>query len=189
MLAAEPGASSLDNGTLVPLQAPAASTGEFHILAGGDSRRLALSIVGRGDWFQSAGFHAECVAAIDAGRDVLVDLALCEHLDSTFLGTLHHLCEYAERAEVELRLQGVMPPVEELFLELGMKLVLDHVVPRMLPLPTKMEPLGVTQLDPPTRALHMLRAHEGLAALSDHNRQEFDPVVAMLRQEEASFSL
>ena len=115
-------------------------------------------------------------------------MTLCEHLDSTFLGTLHHLCEYAERADVELRLQGVMPPVEELFMELGMKLVLDHVVPRMLPLPTKMEPLGVTQLDPSTRALHMLRAHEGLAALSDHNRQEFDPVVEMLRREETSLS-
>ncbi len=188
MLAAEHGASSLDNGAPAPLQAPGAPHGDVQILAGGDSRHLVLSVVGRGDWFQSAAFHAECVAAIDAGRDLLVDLTVCGHLDSTFLGTLHQLCERAECADVELRLQGVMPPVEELFDELGMRLVLDHVVPCMLPLPTQMEPLGVAEPDTSTRALLMLRAHEGLAALSDRNRQEFDPVVAMLRQEEASLS-
>ncbi len=188
MLAAEPGASSLDNGAPAPLQAPGAPHGDVQILAGGDARHLVLSVVGRGDWFQSAAFHEECVAAIDAGRDLLVDLTVCKHLDSTFLGTLHQLCEHAERADVELRLQGVMPPVEELFDELGMRLVLDHVVPCMLPLPTQMEPLGVAEPDTSTRALLMLRAHEGLAALNDRNRQEFDPVVAMLRQEEASLS-
>jgi hypothetical protein len=118
----------------------------------------------------------------------MVDLSLCRLLDSTFLGTIHLLCESADHADVEFRLQGVTPEVEGLFQELGMANVMEHIVPRMLPLPTTMVPVGASLADPSTRALLLLRAHEGLAALSDRNRQEFDPLVAQLRQELATLS-
>lgn len=186
MLTAEPGVSLLDNGDPPPLTEVARPRGAAQTLVGSDARRMNLSVHERGDWTQSAAFYARCAAAIEAGRDVLVDLALCRDLDSTFLGTIHQLCELAEAAGVELRLQGVMPPVEALFEELGMLRVMEHMVASMLPLPTGMEILGADESDDTSRALLTLRAHEGLAALSDRNHREFDPLVAMLRKEVAA---
>ena len=109
-------------------------------------------------------------------------MTLCEYLDSTFLGTFHELSQRAEEADVEFRLQGVTPAVEDLFAELGMESVMGRVVPRMLPLPTQMRPLRGAA-DERAQALRMLRAHESLAELSDRNRQEFDPLLALLRRE------
>ena len=182
MLDVTPGVSQLDNGRLGPLPAPAPAPASCEILVGSDSRHTTFSIQGRADWALSAAFHSQCVAALEAGRAVIIDMTLCQHLDSTFLGTIHELSERAEQGDLELRLQGVMPPVEELFAELGMKRVTERVLPCMLPLPTQMEPL-VGEPDARSRALRMLRAHESLAGLSDRNRQEFDPLLALLRRE------
>jgi serine phosphatase RsbU (regulator of sigma subunit)/anti-anti-sigma regulatory factor len=183
MLTAAPGTSVLDNGTLQPQAAPPPAPSESRILRGEMTRRTALCIQGRGDWNRSAAFHAECTAAIEAGRDVMLDLALCRQLDSTFLGTIHLLCELADQADVEFRLQGVVPAVEKLFEELGMDTVMDHIVPCMLPLPTRMEPLSETRGDAFPEGSLVLQAHESLAALSDRNREEFDPILALLRRE------
>jgi serine phosphatase RsbU (regulator of sigma subunit)/anti-anti-sigma regulatory factor len=187
MLDASPGESRLDNGTLSPLPASAPERTRFEILFGSDSSRTTFSVQGRAEWALTAAFHDECVAAMEAGGDVMIDLALCQHLDSTFLGTIHELSERAAQANVELSLQGVTPTVEELFTELGMKRVLERIAPHTLPLPTRMEPL-VSSADPRARALQLLRAHESLAGLSDRNRQEFDPVLELLRREVAGES-
>jgi len=114
---------------------------------------------------------------------VTLDLTLCEHLDSTFLGTIHELVEHADRRDIELRLQGVMPPVEELFREVGMKRVMEHMVPAMLPLPSQMSPLLGEDQELRSQTLRILKAHEGLAALSENNRREFDPLLQALRKE------
>jgi serine phosphatase RsbU (regulator of sigma subunit)/anti-anti-sigma regulatory factor len=187
MLDASPGASQLDNGTLSPLPAPTPERTSFEILFGSDSQRTTFSVQGRAEWALTAAFHDECAAAMEAGRDVMIDLALCQHLDSTFLGTIHELSQRAGQAQVELCLQGVTPTVEELFVELGMQRVIERIVPHTLPLPTRMEPL-VGSADPRARALQLLRAHESLAGLSDRNRQEFDPVLELLRREVAAES-
>ncbi len=185
MLDATPGTSRLDNGTLRPLPEAAPPRTSFEILVGSDSGRTTFSIQGSAEWARSAVFHARCVAAMEAGRGVVIDLTLCQCLDSTFIGTIHELCERAERAGLEFRLQGVTPRVEELFEELGMKRVMERIVPRMLPLPTRMEPL-VGETDMRSQALRVLRAHESLAGLSERNRQEFDPLLAQLRRELAA---
>jgi serine phosphatase RsbU (regulator of sigma subunit)/anti-anti-sigma regulatory factor len=185
VLDATPGESQLDNGTLPSLPAPAPARAGAEILFGSDARRTTLSIQGHANWAQSAAFHDQCVAALEAERDVLIDLTLCQNLDSTFLGTIHELCERAAQAQVELHLQGVTPAVQTLFEELGMKRVLERVAAQMLPLPTRMEPL-ITDTDPYDRALLMLHAHESLAGLSDRNRREFDPVLELLRRELAA---
>ena len=117
------------------------------------------------------------------GGAVSLDLTLCEHLDSTFLGTIHELVEHADRKDVELRLQGVMPPVEDLFREVGMKRVMEHIVPVMLPLPSQMSPLVVEAQERRSQALRILKAHEGLATLSESNLREFDPLLEALRRE------
>jgi serine phosphatase RsbU (regulator of sigma subunit)/anti-anti-sigma regulatory factor len=188
LLSAAPGPSVFDNGEPSRLAAPPEPAPSTVILWGKGSRGVVLSIRGRPDWVQSAEFHRVCSAAIEAGRDVMIDLTLCPGLDSTFLGTLHDLANRAEEADVELRLQGATPPVEELFHELGMERVTEHLVPCMLPLPPRMEPLAQDQTDETSRAIHLLRAHEGLADLNDSNRREFDPLLTALRREVAASS-
>jgi sigma-B regulation protein RsbU (phosphoserine phosphatase) len=177
--------SFLDNGMLAPIPpaADAAADAGVEILGGGDSRRATFSIRGHASWPQSAVFHQACVDAIEAGTSLVLDLTLCEHLDSTFLGTIHELAERAERAEIEFRLQGVTPPVEALFAELGMKCVLDFMLPVMLPLPTQMSDISATDADSRAQSQRILSAHESLAALSERNRREFDPLLQMLRRE------
>ncbi len=188
VLDAAPGVSALDNGAL--RSAPAAPTPislmRAGVLVGGGEEQLALCIRGRGDWTQSAAFHRICAAAIDAQRRVMLDLTLCHHLDSTFLGTIHELAERAENNHREFRIQGVMPPVEKLFAELGMKSVLERMVSTLLPLPLDMKLLAETEPDPHARALRVLRAHQDLAALNERNAREFDPLLERLRREVAT---
>jgi sigma-B regulation protein RsbU (phosphoserine phosphatase) len=188
VLDAAPGASVLDSGAI--LSAPAAPTPislmRAGVLVGGGDQQLALCIRGRGDWTQSAAFHRECAAAIEAQHRVMLDLTLCHHLDSTFLGTIHELAERAEKQHREFRIQGVMPPVEKLFIELGMKSVLERMVSTLLPLPLDMKLLADTAPDPQARALRVLRAHQDLAALNERNAREFDPLLERLRREIAA---
>jgi anti-anti-sigma regulatory factor len=183
LLATAPGISLLDNGSSRALEVSSTPVPEIQTRVGSDAERMTFSIHGRGDWTQSAAFHFECAAAAKKGVDLMLDLANCTQLDSTFLGTIHQLCGLADGAGVEFRLQGVLPAIEELFQELGMFAVMDHIVPRMLPLPNEMDPVPAIDVDSPTRALLLLRAHEGLAALSDRNRAEFGPVIKQLRRE------
>jgi serine phosphatase RsbU (regulator of sigma subunit)/anti-anti-sigma regulatory factor len=182
LLSAAPGRSLLDNGPPRPPPPQPVWPRSSRILVGAAARHTVLCIEGKPDWTQSAAFHAACCAAIDAGRDLMIDLALCPLLESTFLGTIHDLVERADRAGVELRLQGVTPRLEGLFDELGMDRVREHVVPRMLPLPGRLVPLAdaTTQA---SKATHLLRSHEVLAALNERNRREFDPLLAALRRE------
>jgi len=185
VLDAAAGTSSLDNGS--PLTAPVPPApllrARDDVLIGDDESRTAVCIRGRGMWTQSAAFHHECSAALDAQRPVMLDLTLCQCLDSTFLGTIHELAERAEREHLEFRVQGVMPAVERLFIELGMTAVIERMVATLLPLPRGMKPLADAVPDPRARALRVLRAHERLASLSEENAREFDPLLEQLRQE------
>ncbi len=182
LLDATPGPSQLDNGALPPIPPRARSRASFEILVGTEAKRTTFSIQGRANWTRSTALHAECAAALAAGRPVTIDLTLCECLDSTLLGTLHELSECAEASNLELRLQGVTPAVEQLFAELEMKRVIERIVPSMLPLPTRMESLA-GESGAAASARVILRAHESLAGMSDRNRDEFGPVVAELRRE------
>jgi serine phosphatase RsbU (regulator of sigma subunit)/anti-anti-sigma regulatory factor len=184
-LGVTPAPSIIDNGARLPVPIPTATAtdDDVEILVGEDPQRTTLSIRGRAGWGRSAAFHQACSAAIDLERCVTLDLTLCEHLDSTFLGTLHELADRAEEARVEFRVQGVTPQVEELFAELGMKRVLDRMVPVMLPLPTAMSALPGADEDSHARRLRILKAHETLAALNEQNRREFDPLLEVLHRE------
>ncbi len=159
---------------------------QVELLVGEQPDRTTLCLRGRGNWKQSATFHEKCAAAIESKRPVMVDLTLCQHLDSTFLGTIHELSERSDQADIEFRIQGVTPPVEQLFLELGMAAVMDHIVPPVLPLPREMVPLVGSEPDRRSQALHLLRVHQGLAGLNERNLREFDPLVEMLRHEVAA---
>lgn len=179
--------SRVDNGTLLPTPAPRSSAvpHEAEILMGDDVRYTCLSIQGKATWIQSSAFYDQCDGLIGSGHDLLIDLALCDCMDSTFLGTMHELIDRAEQADVELRLQAVIPPLENLFEELGMDRVIDHIVPTLLPLPRQMSPLVATHHSEQSQAQRVLRAHERLAELGESNREKFSLVIEQLRREVA----
>ena len=182
-----PGRSEFDNGSLATAAPPKArSATRVEQLVSEELDRTTISIRGEADWRQSAAFHGCCADAIDSKRPLMLDLSLCRNLDSTFLGTIHELATRSVRSNVEFRIQGVMPPVESLFVELGMVTVMDHIVPTGLPLPPHMTPLEGLKLDARAQAQHLLRAHQGLAMINERNQREFDPLVELLRREVTS---
>ena len=107
-----------------------------------------------------------------------LDLSHCEHLDSTCLGTLHELVT-ANPASVSL--QCVSDEVHQLFDELSMRAVLEHIEAEALPLPAGMTVIETASLSPQEQGARILSAHETLAALSDDNREQFRAVVDSLR--------
>jgi anti-anti-sigma regulatory factor len=182
---ASPGTSSFDNGEApaIPLATSPTRDHGCEIMVGSSAQRLTVSVRGRATWMYSGALHDACLEAIDDEKDITVDLTLCQHLDSTLLGTLHELATRAYNAKLEFRLQGVAPPVEALFAELGMERMLDHMVRITLPLPRQMSTLTPTDPDAHARWLRILRAHESLAGLNDRNCREFDPLLQILRKE------
>ena len=77
--------SRVDNGKPLPTPTPRSSTVQHdaEILIGDDVCRTCLSIEGKATWIQSSAFYDECDELIGSGNDVLIDLALCECMDST----------------------------------------------------------------------------------------------------------
>jgi len=183
MLRAVPGTSHLDNGTAVPLEPPSRAPRQAATFTATHSGRRSLSIQGSADWRTAPAIYAECSDALESDTGVMIDLGLCDNLDSTALGTIHRLCELADEADLEFRIQNVSPSIEALFDELGMQAVLDHVLPCLLPLPTDMSPIsdGGSKCHP--NAEIVLEAHRSIVALNDRNRREFGPLLAQLRQE------
>ena len=181
-------ASRTDHGEPLPVPSTPRikSTHDAEILTGSDSDRTCLSIHGKATWIQSASFFDECGQLIDAGKDLLLDFALCDCIDSTFLGTIHELIERADKAHIELRLQAVIPSVESLFDELGMQRVIEHIVPTPLPLPNLMSPLVSMRHSDETQALRVRQAHDRLAELGERNREKFNSLIVQLRKEIAA---
>ena len=142
-----------------------------------------VSVNGRGTWIHCAALH-EAWSEIkrQGATGVTFDLSLCQHLDSTFLGTLQEMCARADREKVPLRIQGALPEVRRLFEELGMKQVTDHFASRMKPLPAHMRPLA-TCMDDHLNRERMLLAHQALAGLSESNREQFGRLIDHLRTE------
>jgi len=179
--------SRRDHGQTVQTHAPSYSPRRYNaeILVGRDVSRTYMSIHGKATWIESAAFYDECGGHIKAGHDMLLDFALCMCIDSTFLGTIHELTDRAERANVELRPQSVLPPVVSLFEELGMKRVIEHIVSTLLPLPGEMSTMEATDQSKHSQAKRVLQAHERLAELGERNREQFHPLIEQLRKEVA----
>ncbi|MFP4107286.1 MAG: SpoIIE family protein phosphatase [Phycisphaerae bacterium] len=144
----------------------------------------AICVHGKGNWAYSATFHDSCMEEINAHHSVLVDLSLCDYMDSTFLGTIQELVDRAEEDQVTFRIQGVLPPIRKQFEELGMNRVIEHISKEMEPLPNNLAPLE-DNLEQEQRARkQMIDAHEILASLNQKNRQEFEKLIEGLRREQ-----
>ncbi len=152
------------------------------LTAGTSQGATWVAIAGRGTWTQCAALHDVCTDALGAGRRLVIDLAACTHLDSTFLGTIHHVVCAAGVDSTRVRLVHVRAAVRQLFEELAMNLVISHMaVDDSSPPPSTMRPLAESRGERSREII--LHAHELLASLNPSNEQQFDDVVRALRNE------
>lgn len=175
------GTSRFDAASTVERRPAAASAPEpLRILEGESAERGFVSISGTGSWLRGQAFFDAVEALATRHREVMLDLAGCEYLDSTCLGTLYEL---VAAYDGKIRLQRVPTRLRQLFEELSMDAVIDRIEPRTIPLPEAMHPVSRRPEDPAEQARRLLAAHEILASLSDDNREQFQQVVSTLRQD------
>jgi anti-anti-sigma regulatory factor len=153
---------------------------QAQLLRGAAGGQAFIKLVGSVTWLCSQ-------ALLDCARELLlqhgalvVDLGDCEHMDSTCLGTLHELVAAKSDA---VTLQNVRDALRQLFHELSMTAVLEHISEETHHLPTSMIPVEGIGLSPQQQGARILSAHEALSTLSEENRQQFRTVVDSLRSE------
>ena len=179
LIDAHAGPSWFDNGAASPTLAGlgAARPGGEVVFYGETEDAVHLALRGRATWMHCDAFYETARAVLEEGRPLVLDLSGCDYLDSTCLGTVHEL---VGRGRVVLA--GVTPVVRALFEELSMDRVLAGIredvpaVPELYALSTRHD-------DAAAWRQRILRAHEALSGLSEHNREEFRGVVESLRGE------
>lgn len=161
------------------------------ILAGLYDHAVWLRVKGRGTFQTSAGMKEYTRRMIQRGhREFAVDLAECELMDSTFMGTL---------AGIALRLREigsgsltVLHPNarNRMLLE---NLGLDHLFSFELPAgraaaPTRAAQETLTPASGDEAAQHatILSAHEALVEADPENEERFKDVLELLKQESPS---
>lgn len=140
-----------------------------------------LLLEGRVTWLYGQSLLDSGLSVLEAGRRLIVDLARCEYLDSTILGTLHELVEWARAHDAELVLQRVPETVLEAFRELSMNVVLEHITDAPVDAPEQTREVPVTEHSRAAHQHRLLRAHEVLSELSQENREEFAAVIRALK--------
>lgn len=173
------GPSSFDNGSTdaereEDRKIAAPRSGVIFYGEGEDASYLALR--GRAIWTHADAVYEAACSILDTGRRLVLDLSECEYMDSTCLGTIHELT-----VSRDMKVQGVQPPIRELFEELTMEAVLSSIQQKeALP---DMQPLALPDEGGTSSPLRILRAHEALAELSTRNQEKFEQVVDALRSE------
>ena len=182
LLDARAGPSRFDNGSSSGHR-PTGSMrrGEPTVFYGESEAGSFFALIGKGTWTVADTFHETAGGILDEGRPVTLDLANCEYLDSTFLGTIHELATRSVGRRARFQLQRVTPAVRALFEELDMRTVLGCIVTEPQPVPELQPLLPVTE--PTGSQTRILRAHEQLAALSARNREKFLGVVESMRSQ------
>ena len=182
LLDAQAGPSRFDNGSSSGHR-PTGSMrrGEPTVFYGESEAGSFFALIGKGTWTVADTFHETAGGILDEGRPVTLDLANCEYLDSTFLGTIHELATRSVGRRARFQLQRVTPAVRALFEELDMRTVLGCIVTEPQPVPELQPLLPVTE--PTGSQTRILRAHEQLAALSARNREKFLGVVESMRSQ------
>jgi serine phosphatase RsbU (regulator of sigma subunit)/anti-anti-sigma regulatory factor len=186
LLEAAPGPSRFDNrpGVKVGERRLPRPGGKPVLWYGEDDERSYLEVRGRGTWIESDAFHETAEGILDTGRKLAVVLSDCEHLDSTFLGTIHELVSrHDAEGDASMELVGVASAVRHEFEELGMARVLRSAGEEPVERPEEMQPLISERGAASDSRLRVLRAHEALASLSARNQERFLAVVETLRSE------
>lgn len=156
-----------------------------HLRSGSRPDHAFISISGAATWLCSQSLLDAAHELLAHHERLTIDLADCENLDSTCLGTLHELV--AEHPDA-VNLQRVPERIRKLFDELSMRNVMEHILESVEEIPEDMEILLSGKLAPDQQGQRILKAHETLAALSEGNREQFAAVVESLRADLAKKS-
>lgn len=158
------------------------------ILAGLHDQAVWLRVHGRGTFQTSAGMKEYTRRMIQRGHRIfVVDLAACELMDSTFMGTL---------AGIALRLReigsgslSVLNPNmrnRTLLENLGLDHLFSFDLPEGLrPAPVRAAQENLAPPNPDAAAQHatILAAHEALVEADPENEERFKDVLELLKQD------
>ena len=136
-------------------------------------------------WLCGQSLLDAALSVIDSGRRLIIDLGDCVYLDSTLLGTLHELVDWADRHDGALSLQRVGEPLRDAFRELSMNSVLDRVAEPAEPVPEQQHTVRLPEHSHTAHRQRLMRAHEVLSELSEENREEFAAVLEALKNEDS----
>jgi anti-anti-sigma regulatory factor len=150
--------------------------------AEGDTQTF-VCLEGRVCWTHGQVILESASSVLESGRDLIIDIAGCTHMDSTVLGTLHELAERADESGATLTIQGASPPLHRSFEELSMAAVTRRLTAVPTAVPTQRTVLELPETDVRRQQFRLLKAHEVLAQLSAENRNEFDDVVRNIRSD------
>jgi len=142
-----------------------------------------LLLGGRIVWLYGQVLFDTAMAILDSGRRLIVDLAQCQHLDSTVLGTLYELVQQAARADVDIRFQNVRSELIDAFRELSMRSVIERITAAPVAVPAQRSVIDLKATNPARQQQRLLQAHEKLAELSEENQAEFGALIEQLRSE------
>lgn len=183
LLSASPGESTFNESVDALDLTPVVSGEQPRISYGETTGATILVLAGRMTWLYGQAVFDTAMAALDGGRDLIIDLEHCEHMDSTVLGTLHELCERADQLGRHLAVQNASEGLRSCFEELSMTGVLDHAKGAPVAPPAERTEISLRAAHGVRQQQRLLKAHEMLAALSDDNREQFSGLVEMLRSE------
>lgn len=150
-------------------------------------RIVWVRIEGRGN-FQGSGSLKKFVhAMIQRGyREFIIDLAACDHMDSTFMGTLTGISQnLRELGQGTLRTVNVSPRNVDLLENLGLNFLFavePIEVELMKPAEQGAELMVLPMEIGPEREI-VLAAHQALVAANPVNASRFQDVLEYLRQE------
>ena len=164
------GDSRFDNGAVGEKRSakPALDKQPPVIFCGESANTWFLALRGRAIWKHSEVFFDTANAILEEQHALVLDLADCEYLDSTMLGTVHELI-----ARGPVRLQNVPDQIRVLFEELSMTSVLEKISPARTP----PEMVALTAEGGAAAHVRILQAHKALAAISESNQTKFKDVL------------
>ncbi|MCE2436692.1 MAG: SpoIIE family protein phosphatase [Pseudomonadales bacterium] len=142
-----------------------------------------LFLDGRMTWVHGQVLFDAATSVIEEGRRLIIDLSTCSYVDSAMLGALHEVAERATEIGASISIQNASPAVLQSITELGMESVLDLMLSAPHPVPETKTEVEAETVDYRSHQLRLLKAHEVLADLNEHNRGEFSGVVDDLRGE------
>ncbi len=154
------------------------SSGVPQLLQGASEEHAFIAISGSITWLVGQALLDCARRLLEKHTRLTIDLADCQHMDSTCLGTLHEIV-ISNPDKVEL--QAVPADVRELFEELSMSAVIAHISTDKAPLPGDMSAINAKELSPQEQGARILSAHETLSSLSPENEEQFRTVVDSLR--------
>jgi anti-anti-sigma factor len=150
-------------------------------------KEVWIRIEGRGN-FQSSGSIKKFVQAmIQRGhRKFVIDLEVCEHMDSTFMGTLTGISQkLRDQQEGSLLAINVSPRNLELLENLGLTFLFDVEAagtPPRTPAEAGAQLMNLP-IDPVSDRDLILSAHEALVIANPANAERFRDVLDYLKQD------